>query len=31
MGNTSDQFAQLIRLELTKWARVVQASGAKVD
>jgi tripartite-type tricarboxylate transporter receptor subunit TctC len=31
VGNSSDQFAQLIRLELPKWARVVQASGAKVD
>jgi tripartite-type tricarboxylate transporter receptor subunit TctC len=31
VGNTSEQFAQLIRVELPKWAKVVQASGAKVD
>jgi tripartite-type tricarboxylate transporter receptor subunit TctC len=30
-GNTSAQFAQHIRDETTKWARVVKASGAKVD
>jgi tripartite-type tricarboxylate transporter receptor subunit TctC len=31
VGNSSEQFAQLIRLELPKWAKVVHASGAKVD
>jgi tripartite-type tricarboxylate transporter receptor subunit TctC len=31
VGNTSEQFARLIKLELPKWAKVVQASGAKVD
>ncbi len=31
VGNTPEQFAQLIKLELPKWAKVVQASGAKVD
>ena len=30
-GNTSTQFAQLIAAESTKWAKVVKASGAKVD
>jgi tripartite-type tricarboxylate transporter receptor subunit TctC len=31
VGNTPDEFAQLIKLELPKWAKVVQASGAKVE
>jgi tripartite-type tricarboxylate transporter receptor subunit TctC len=31
VGNTPEQFAQLIKRELPKWAKVVQASGAKVD
>ncbi len=31
MGNTPQQFAQLIRLELPKWAKVVQSSGAKAN
>ena len=31
LGGTPQQFAQLIRLELPKWAKVVQSSGAKVD
>jgi tripartite-type tricarboxylate transporter receptor subunit TctC len=31
VGNTPDEFARLIKLELPKWAKVVQASGAKVD
>ena len=31
MGNTPQQFAQLIKLELSKWAKVVQSSGAKAD
>ncbi|MEN7528385.1 tripartite tricarboxylate transporter substrate binding protein [Cupriavidus sp. DL-D2] len=30
-GNTSEQFAALIRSETTKWAKVVKDSGAKVD
>ena len=30
-GNTPQQFAQLIDSEITKWAQVVKASGAKVD
>jgi tripartite-type tricarboxylate transporter receptor subunit TctC len=31
VGNTPEQFAQLIKLELVKWAKVVQVSGAKAD
>jgi tripartite-type tricarboxylate transporter receptor subunit TctC len=31
LGNTPEEFAQLIKLELPKWAKVVQASGAKAD
>lgn len=31
VGNTPEQFARLISSELPKWAKVVQASGAKVD
>jgi tripartite-type tricarboxylate transporter receptor subunit TctC len=31
VGNTSEQFATLIRNEHTKWAKVVKDSGAKVD
>ena len=31
VGNTPEQFTQLIRLELPKWAKVVQASGAKAE
>ena len=30
-GNTSAEFTQFIALETAKWARVVKASGAKVD
>ncbi len=30
-GNTPQQFSQLIDSEITKWAQVVKASGAKVD
>ena len=31
LGNTPEQFAQLMRDELRKWAKVVALSGAKVD
>jgi tripartite-type tricarboxylate transporter receptor subunit TctC len=31
MGGTPEQFAAYIREETGKWARVVQASGAKID
>ena len=31
VGSTPEAFARLIKLELPKWAKVVQASGAKVD
>ena len=31
VGNTPEQFTQLIKLELPKWAKVVQASGAKAE
>jgi tripartite-type tricarboxylate transporter receptor subunit TctC len=30
-GNTPQEFAKLIDAEITKWAQVVKASGAKVD
>jgi tripartite-type tricarboxylate transporter receptor subunit TctC len=30
-GMTSAEFAKLIAAETAKWARVVKASGAKVD
>lgn len=30
-GNTPQEFAKLIDSEITKWAQVVKASGAKVD
>jgi len=31
MGGTAEQFAAYIKDETAKWARVVQASGAKID
>ena len=31
LGNTPEQFAAYIKSEITKWAPVVKASGAKVD
>ncbi|PZR60120.1 MAG: MFS transporter, partial [Stutzerimonas stutzeri] len=31
VGDTPDQFAQYIRSELAKYAKVVKQSGARVD
>jgi tripartite-type tricarboxylate transporter receptor subunit TctC len=31
VGNTPDQFAAFIKAEIDKWAKIVKASGARVD
>lgn len=31
VGNTPEQFAAFVRVEIPKWAKVVRDSGAKVD
>lgn len=31
VGNTADEFAAFTKTELTKWARIVKQSGARVD
>jgi tripartite-type tricarboxylate transporter receptor subunit TctC len=31
VGNTPEQFAQFMRLEMDKWARVVKRAGIKAD
>jgi tripartite-type tricarboxylate transporter receptor subunit TctC len=31
VANTPEEFADYIKSETTKWARVVKASGAKVE
>jgi tripartite-type tricarboxylate transporter receptor subunit TctC len=31
VGNTPEQFAEYVKIEIGKWAKVVKASGAKVD
>ena len=31
VGNSPEEFAKLLREEVTKWAEVVKVSGAKVD
>jgi tripartite-type tricarboxylate transporter receptor subunit TctC len=31
MGNTPDQFAVFIKAEIDKWAKIVKASGARID
>lgn len=31
VGNTPEEFTEFVRAEITKWARVVKASGARVD
>jgi len=30
-GNTPEEFAQYLRAEFTKWAKVVKDSGVRVD
>jgi tripartite-type tricarboxylate transporter receptor subunit TctC len=31
MGGTPEDLAQLLKEEMASWARVIKASGAKVD
>ena len=31
VGSTREQFAAYIKVEFTKWAKVIKESGAKVD
>ena len=31
VGNTPEQFATFIKAEIDKWAKIVKASGARVD
>jgi tripartite-type tricarboxylate transporter receptor subunit TctC len=31
VGSTRDEFAAYVKVELAKWAKVIKASGAKVD
>jgi tripartite-type tricarboxylate transporter receptor subunit TctC len=31
VGNTPEQFSEYVKIEIAKWAKVVKASGAKVD
>ena len=31
VGNTPEEFAALVKVEVVKWADVVKKSGAKVD
>jgi tripartite-type tricarboxylate transporter receptor subunit TctC len=31
VGSTPEEFAKLLREELTRWAEVVKVSGAKAD
>jgi tripartite-type tricarboxylate transporter receptor subunit TctC len=31
MGSTPEEFAQLIKTDIVKWAKVVKESGAKID
>lgn len=31
VGNTPEEFTEFLRVEIAKWAKVVKASGARVD
>jgi tripartite-type tricarboxylate transporter receptor subunit TctC len=31
VGNTPEEFTEFLRAEIAKWAKVVKASGARVD